>query len=171
MTLARAARAVAWSVVVCTGTVLLMAALIQAGQVGGSLRAILDMTTYFSLTYAAVAVVILLPVFMLLERATDVLQKRTTAALIGAALAAFASLALVVVVFRTPADPQTIGGWISFWTGNLVPFAAGLAPFLAGGATFGLKWTAPAPVPVESSPVRRGRGPRRKPQRKPVVSR
>lgn len=152
-------RAVGWSLVVCTATVLVMAALIQAAQVGGTLTAIAVMAVYFSLTYLAVAVLVLLPVFVGLERLTTVLTRRRTAALIGAVLAALTSLLFVVVVFGRAGDPASPGAWLMFWISNAGPFAAGLAPFLAGGATFGWQWTAPLapPEPPEPSGRRHGR--------------
>ena len=44
MALTRIRRAVGWSVLVCTLAVLLIGALVQAAQIGGSVQAVVEMT-------------------------------------------------------------------------------------------------------------------------------
>jgi hypothetical protein len=142
MTFAAAIRAWLGSVVACVVLLMAWVAVMQllSGRMTHLVHNAVDVSIGFGGIFALTAAVVYVPTFVAVRAFLGRWPSRTTAALLGAALAPVAYLA-IAWRFRESEGPQTLTALLQYWVLHLPEFAFGSLPFALAGAVFGILWS------------------------------
>ena len=138
----RALRSWIGSVVAC---VVLLAAwitmqAISTGRMQYLLHTLFDVSVAFGAIFAAVAAVLYVPAFAILQAVAGPRLRPALAVSAGVLLAPAAALAFTMA-FREAESPQTVSAQLGYWASHAPQVFMGMWPVLVAGGVFGLLWS------------------------------